>query len=155
MSHCLETSEPATWDLTSRQVAKKNGWILLWIGWVLFLASLFLPAGTIDMGAWNQPDTASVPGLVLALWFPYFYPSNLLILLSPLFYAFFRGRSLLTGVFSFSAVGALLCIQMLRTVHIAYVFWVTSFILIAVAFWLRPIQPKPLRDYNSTHGETP
>ena len=126
-------------------LSKRPSWRMLWIGWALFLLSLCLPAVKLDWGAWNNPDNNYAWGIGCALIFPYFYPSNTLLLLAPLLFRacqierFHRWPRMVLALLLFlSAIGALCCLPMFLSIHLGYILWTFSFILVGIALICLP-----------------
>jgi hypothetical protein len=110
-----------------------------------FLASLPLPAIAPDMGAW--PHGEPYPGWLCALVAAQLYPLNGMILLSPLWTWYLRGRRrplvqlIVAGLLSIpivlAGVGAFRERQYRDDrLYVGYYLWVASYLLVMLAAWI-------------------
>ena len=108
-----------------------------------FLASLPLPAIAPDMGAWNRGGP--YPGWLCALVAPQFYPLNAMILLSPLWTWYLRGRRgpvaqlIVAGLLSAPFAFVLFPQDRGHSDHRLYTgfyLWVASHVLVTLAAWI-------------------
>ena len=118
-------------------------WILVWTGWGLFMCSLALPAVQLDWGAWNNSDENFLWGIACAMYCPYFYASNVLMLLSPIIAKLLHRKALngwprhiVATVVMLSCLGALAFLPAFRAIHVGYVLWVVSFLCISISIWM-------------------
>jgi hypothetical protein len=121
--------------------------LLLYLGWALFMFSLALPAVTIDMGAW--PDIEVVPGFWCLLLASHYYPSNGLMLFSPVLMhiRWFRSnpgrKRVMAGLFLASFFWSLVSypgfhiVEGISSIHAGYVLWVLSFPIVAAGMGMK------------------
>jgi hypothetical protein len=112
---------------------------VLWVGWLLFVIAQFLPAVVIDLGAWNRPEHSYAPGWACTLIAWPFYPSNLLMLCSPILVRVKAiqanpwTRFAIAALLLASLIGAMLSASLFSKIHAGYVLWVCSFAVVAAA----------------------
>jgi hypothetical protein len=92
------------------------------------------------MGSWNQGNARPIPGWFCAVVAWPHYASNILMLLAPVCFwiprRWNRARWLyifFAVFFALSGIGALFWLPTLKTVHIGFVLWATSFFLASMA----------------------
>ncbi len=125
-------------------------WTLVFLSWAVFVASLFLPSVVVDLGAWNKPDRHPALGLAHAIHYWPSWPSNLTMFFAPLvsfllirFSATSTSKWIHVLISLFLAGSSFFAAKwyfdgMFVSVHIGYVVWCISFVLMAFAFLVVP-----------------
>jgi len=139
---------PLTIDV-SCSTRMRNSRKIVWIAWILFVASLFCPSVMTDMGAWNKPTDKYFPGYLCVALCPPYYASNTALLLAPLLLWIFRrwqrlrwpSRSL-SVFFLLSGIGSLCMLPQFLSVRVGYVLWVASFFMASIGAWFEPVLRK-------------